>query len=72
LRGTTSAVERGGKPETSCVYVIPIGSGLTINFGKWAISLGIEGNVTQYQMNYSRSYWFTFLPFYHMGARMNY
>jgi hypothetical protein len=23
-------------------------------------------------MNYSRSYWFNFLPFYHMGARMNY
>jgi hypothetical protein len=29
---------------------------------KWASSLGIEGNYTQDQMNYSRSYWFEFLP----------
>jgi hypothetical protein len=43
-----------------------------VDFGKWASSLGIEGNYTQYQINYSRSYWFNFLPFYHMGARLNY
>jgi hypothetical protein len=53
-------------------YVAPIGSGLTIDFGKWASSLGLEGNYTKDQMNYSRSYWFNFLPFYHMGARVNY
>lgn len=54
------------------IYVIPLGSGLTVDFGKWASSLGIEGNFTQDQINYSRSYWFNFLPFYHMGARLNY
>jgi len=54
------------------VYVVPLGSGLTVNFGKWASSLGIEGNFTQDQINYSRSYWFNFLPFYHTGARLNY
>jgi hypothetical protein len=53
-------------------YVIPIGTGLTADFGKWASSLGLEGNYTKDQMNYSRSYWFDFLPFYHMGARLNY
>ena len=53
-------------------YVIPLGRGLTVDFGKWASSLGIEGNYTKDQMNYSRSYWFNFLPFYHMGVRMNY
>jgi hypothetical protein len=53
-------------------YVVPVGNGLTVDFGKWASSLGIEGNYTQYQINYSRSYWFNFLPFYHMGARVNY
>jgi hypothetical protein len=53
-------------------YVMPIGSGLSVDFGKWASSLGIEGNYTQDQMNYSRSYWFNFLPFYHMGARLHY
>jgi hypothetical protein len=53
-------------------YVAPVGSGLTIDFGKWASSLGYESNYTKDQMNYSRSYWFNFLPFYHMGARVNY
>jgi hypothetical protein len=53
-------------------YVVPVGSGLTVDFGKWASSLGLEGNYTKDQMNYSRSYWFNFLPFYHMGARVNY
>jgi len=53
-------------------YVAPLGKGLKLDFGKWASSLGIEGNYTQDQMNYSRSYWFDFLPFYHMGLRANY
>ncbi len=53
-------------------YVVPLGTGLTVDFGKWASSLGIEGNYTKDQVNYSRSYWFDFLPFYHMGARLNY
>jgi Putative beta-barrel porin-2, OmpL-like. bbp2 len=53
-------------------YVVPAGRGLTVDFGKWASSLGIEGNYTKDQINYSRSYWFNFLPFYHTGARVNY
>lgn len=53
-------------------YIAPVGNGLTIDFGKWASSLGIEGNYTKDQMNYSRSFWFDFLPFYHMGARVKY
>jgi hypothetical protein len=54
-------------------YILPVKrNSLTIDFGKWASSLGIEGNYTQYQVNYSRSYWFDFLPFYHMGVRLNY
>lgn len=53
-------------------YVVPIGSGLTLDFGKFASSLGIEGNYTKDQMNYSRSFWFDFLPFYHMGLRAKY
>jgi hypothetical protein len=50
-------------------YVLPVGRGITVDFGKWGSSLGIEGNYTKDQMNYSRSYWFNFLPFYHMGLR---
>lgn len=53
-------------------YVAPLGSGLTVDFGKWSSSLGVEGNYTQYQTNYSRSFWFNYLPFYHMGVRAHY
>jgi len=53
-------------------YIIPVGRGLGIDFGKWGSSLGIEGNYTKDQMNYSRSYWFDFLPFYHMGLRASF
>src|SRR5262249_27499029 len=53
-------------------YVFPIGKGLTVDIGKWSSSLGIEGNYTKDQINYSRSLWFNYLPFYHMGVRANY
>ncbi len=53
-------------------YVIPIGSGLQIDFGKFSSSLGAESNYTKDQLNYSRSYYFSLLPFYHMGLRANY
>jgi putative OmpL-like beta-barrel porin-2 len=52
-------------------YVIPIGRGVNVDFGKWGSSLGIEGNYTKDQFNYSRAFWFNFLPFYHMGLRAN-
>ena len=50
-------------------YIVPIGKGLTVDFGKWGSALGIEGNYSKDQMNYSRAFWFNFLPFYHMGVR---
>ena len=53
-------------------YIAPVGSGLTVDFGKWASSLGVEGNYNKDQINYSRSYFFNFLPFYHMGIRASY
>jgi hypothetical protein len=53
-------------------YIVPIGKGLNIDFGKWSSSLGIEGNYTKDQINYSRGFWFDFLPFYHMGLRASY
>ncbi len=53
-------------------YVFPVGRGLTVDFGKWGSSIGIEGNYTKDQMNYTRSFWFNYLPFYHMGVRANY
>jgi hypothetical protein len=53
-------------------YVFPLHKGLTVDVGKWSSSIGIEGNYTKDQMNYSRSYFFDYLPFYHMGVRANY
>ncbi|MEO8027575.1 MAG: porin [Bryobacteraceae bacterium] len=53
-------------------YVAPLGKGLTVDFGKWASSFGIENNYTKDQWNYSRSFWFGFLPYYHMGIRATY
>lgn len=53
-------------------YLAPVGKGLNLDFGKWGSSLGIEGNYTKDQMNYSRSFWFSYLPFYHMGLRASY
>jgi Putative beta-barrel porin-2, OmpL-like. bbp2 len=52
-------------------YVFPGRKTITVDFGKWASSLGLEGNYTKDQMNYTRSFWFYFLPFYHMGARVS-
>ena len=52
-------------------YIIPVGKGITVDFGKWGSSLGIEGNYSKDQINYSRAYWFDFLPFYHMGVRLS-
>src|ERR1700683_386794 len=53
-------------------YIVPAGHGIQVDFGKFSSSLGFENNYTQDQMNYSRSFWFDFLPFYHMGARVGY
>jgi hypothetical protein len=53
-------------------YVAPLGHGLTLDVGKWGSSIGIEGNYTKDQINYSRAFWFDFLPFYHMGVRASY
>jgi len=53
-------------------YILPVGSGLNLNMGKWASSLGIEGNYAKDQMNYTRSSYFYFLPFYHSGLKATY
>ncbi len=52
--------------------IAPLGKGLTVDMGKFAGSLGLETNYAKDQMNYSRSYFFNYLPFYHMGLRATY
>jgi len=53
-------------------YIAPIGNGLTLDFGKFGSSLGYETNFNKDDFNYSRSYFFDFLPFYHLGLRAKY
>lgn len=53
-------------------YLAPVGSGLRLDFGKFAGVLGAEGNYTKDQINYSRAYLFNYLPFYHTGLRASY
>lgn len=53
-------------------YVLPVGTGLTVDFGRFASSLGFEGTFAKDQINYTRSLLFTALPFYHMGFRTSY
>ncbi len=53
-------------------YVAPIGKGLTVDFGKFAGSLGYETNYTKDNFNYSRAHFFNYLPFYHFGFRTTY
>ena len=53
-------------------YIVPVGKGLTVDFGKWAGSLGYETNYTKDNFNYSRSYFFNYLPYYHFGLRLKY
>ena len=53
-------------------YVFDVGKGLTVDFGKFASSLGYETNYTKDNFNYSRAYFFNFLPFYHFGFRSSY
>jgi len=53
-------------------YVFPIGSGLTVDFGKFYSALGYENNYAYDEINYSRSFYYNYLPFYHMGFRTTY
>ena len=53
-------------------YLAPLGTGLSLDFGKWASPLGFESNYTKDDFLYSRSMSFLFLPSYHMGLRATY
>jgi hypothetical protein len=53
-------------------YVAPIGSGLTIDFGKMYTPVGAEVIETKDNFNYSRGWLFTYGPYYHTGFRVKY
>jgi hypothetical protein len=54
-------------------YVAPVGSGLTVDFGKFVTVHGAEVIETKDNFNYSRSYLFSYaIPYYHTGLRAKY
>ena len=53
-------------------YLAPIGSGLEIDFGKWADPISNEGNYTKDQIAYTRGFMYTYLPTYLTGLRASY
>ncbi len=53
--------------------VIPVGSGLTVDAGKFVTHMGNEVIESNANWNYSRSYLFAYaIPYYHTGMRFSY
>jgi hypothetical protein len=53
--------------------VVPVGSGLTVDVGKFATMMGYEVIESNGNWNYSRSLLFAWaIPYYHMGMRLTY
>jgi len=53
--------------------VLPVGSGLTVDVGKFVTHMGNEVIESKDNWNYSRSFLFEFaIPYYHTGIRLTY
>jgi hypothetical protein len=54
-------------------YLVPVGSGLTVDFGKFVTPAGAEVIENKDNYNYSRGLLFALaIPYYHTGARLAY
>lgn len=53
-------------------YLAPVGSGLTIDAGKFVTPFGAEPTETYLNWNYSRAFMFFAGPYYHAGIRLGY
>lgn len=53
-------------------YLAPIGNGLQLDFGKFFTPVGGEVVETKDNYNYTRSFLFSYGPFYHTGLRASY
>lgn len=53
-------------------YVVPVGNGLTVDFGKFVTPVGAEVIETKDNYNYTRSFMFAYGPYYHTGFRGKY
>jgi opacity protein-like surface antigen len=78
--GPTNDLVQGGNGSTLNVLqqgyltaVLPIGSGLTVDLGKFVTHMGNEVIESKDNWNYSRSLLFVFaIPYYHTGIRLTY
>ncbi|HEY9165821.1 MAG TPA: porin [Candidatus Kryptonia bacterium] len=75
LTGTTtaSASTLNMLEQAYLTAVVPVGSGLTVDVGKFATMMGYEVIESNGNWNYSRSLLFAWaIPYYHMGMRLTY
>lgn len=53
-------------------YLAPVGSGLTLDVGKFVTPVGFEPTESKDNNNYSRAFLYALGPYYHVGARLSY
>jgi hypothetical protein len=53
-------------------YLAPVGSGLTLEVGKFVTPIGTEPTESNLNNNYSRAFLYALGPYYHVGARVAY
>jgi hypothetical protein len=53
-------------------YLAPVGSGLTLDVGKFVTPAGFEPTESNLNNNYSRAFLYALGPYYHVGARLAY
>lgn len=53
-------------------YLAPVGSGLTLDVGKFVTPVGLEPTESKDNNNYSRAFLYALGPYYHVGARLAY
>jgi hypothetical protein len=78
--GPTNDIVQSGAPgsvanigQAYATYVVPVGSGLTVDAGKFVTHMGYEVIKGKDNFNYSRSLLFALpIPYYHLGARASY
>ena len=81
--GPAASLIHASKPSTTAIfqnieqgyvsYLVPVGKGLQVDFGKFVTQHGAEVIEAKDNWNYSRSLLFALaIPYYHMGARATY
>lgn len=71
--GTNSYSTLSNLEQAYLTFILPFGSGLTVDLGKFVTHMGYEVIESNGNWNYSRSFLFAYaIPFYHTGMRLTY